>query len=184
MAPRLPQPRPAQLRDRDGGRRLPDGVQQRRRRRELRRHHKIFLVELTQTRRGEVMGLLKVPNSSQRHVGPTSDQMVTKLLPLKSELALNLSTDGQFVSFMGESGAGRAMDASNSNTPFVIDPTTPGARAGLPRRGRGGRARQFPLHQDQRLSFARLKDDLLPSRLVLPGTHILLGADHRQPGRR
>jgi hypothetical protein len=43
----------------------------------------------------------------------------------KSELALNLSTDGQFVTFMGYLAPVGAIDVSNSNTPFVIDPTNP-----------------------------------------------------------
>ena len=44
----------------------------------------------------------------------------------KSELALNLSTDGTEVTFMGYVGAGvNALDASNSNTLGVFDPTNP-----------------------------------------------------------
>jgi hypothetical protein len=43
----------------------------------------------------------------------------------KSELALNLSTDGQDVTFMGYQAPVAALDVSNSNTPMVIDPTNP-----------------------------------------------------------
>ena len=43
----------------------------------------------------------------------------------KSELALNLSTDGQEVSFMGYLAPVDAIDVSNSNTPGVNDPTNP-----------------------------------------------------------
>jgi hypothetical protein len=43
----------------------------------------------------------------------------------KSELALNLSTDGQLVSFMGYLAPLGALDVSNSNTPFVFDSTNP-----------------------------------------------------------
>ena len=43
----------------------------------------------------------------------------------KSELALNLSTDGQYVTFMGYHAPVGAVDVSNSNTPGVIDPTNP-----------------------------------------------------------
>jgi len=43
----------------------------------------------------------------------------------KSELALNLSTDGQDITFMGYQAPVRAIDVSNSNTPAVIDPTNP-----------------------------------------------------------
>jgi hypothetical protein len=83
---------------------------------------KIFLDQLT--RRGELVGSLQVPNSGQHNVGPNADQMVTSFSS-KSELALNLSTDGQFVSFMGYLAPVGALDVSNSNTPFVIDLTNP-----------------------------------------------------------
>jgi len=83
---------------------------------------KIFLDELT--RSGEFVRSLEVPNSSQPDVGPNSDQMVTSFSS-KSELALNLSTDGQLVSFMGYLAPVGALDVSNSNTPFVIDATNP-----------------------------------------------------------
>jgi hypothetical protein len=43
----------------------------------------------------------------------------------KSEVALNLSTDKRFVTFMGYLAPIDALDVSNSNTPFVIDPTNP-----------------------------------------------------------
>jgi hypothetical protein len=43
----------------------------------------------------------------------------------KSEVALNLSTDGQFVTVMGYLSALDALDVSNSNTPGVVDPTNP-----------------------------------------------------------
>jgi hypothetical protein len=40
----------------------------------------------------------------------------------KSELALNLSPEGNYVSFMGYDAQPGAIDASNANTPGVIDP--------------------------------------------------------------
>jgi len=43
----------------------------------------------------------------------------------KSELALNLSTDGRRVTFMGYLAPIGAIDVSNSNTPLVVDPTNP-----------------------------------------------------------
>src|SRR5208282_1633884 len=43
----------------------------------------------------------------------------------KSELALNLSTDGKTVSFVGYIAKPGTLDVSNSNTPGVIDPTNP-----------------------------------------------------------
>jgi hypothetical protein len=83
---------------------------------------KIFLDELT--RSGEFVRSLEVPNSAQHNIGPNSDQMVTSFSS-KSELALNLSTDGQFVSFMGYLAPVGAIDVSNTNTPFVVDPSDP-----------------------------------------------------------
>ncbi|HTQ29873.1 MAG TPA: hypothetical protein VMI53_01565 [Opitutaceae bacterium] len=43
----------------------------------------------------------------------------------KSELALNLSTDGSAVTFMGYVSAPNTLDVSNSNTPGHVDPTNP-----------------------------------------------------------
>lgn len=45
--------------------------------------------------------------------------------PSKSELALNLSTSGRFVTFMGYVAQPDQIDMSNSSTPAVIDPTNP-----------------------------------------------------------
>ena len=55
---------------------------------------------------------------------PTKDQLVTSF-PSKSELALNLSTDGQYLSFMGYLAPVNAIDVSNSNTPAVFDASNP-----------------------------------------------------------
>ena len=54
---------------------------------------------------------------------PTSD-LVTSFSS-KSELALNLSTNGRYVSFMGYVAPSASLDVSNSNTPGAIDPTNP-----------------------------------------------------------
>jgi hypothetical protein len=43
----------------------------------------------------------------------------------KSELALNDSTSGRAVSFMGYDAPVSAIDVSNSNTPLAPDPTNP-----------------------------------------------------------
>jgi len=83
---------------------------------------KIFIDEIT--RSGRFIRTLEVPNSTGRHIGPNSDQMVTSFSS-KSELALNLSTDKRVVSFMGYLAPVGAIDVSNSNTPFVVDPTNP-----------------------------------------------------------
>src|SRR5262249_428202 len=67
---------------------------------------------------------LEVANSSQNGVPPTKDQMVTSFSS-KSEVALNLSTDGSYLTFMGYLAPINAIDVSNSNTPAVFDPTNP-----------------------------------------------------------
>lgn len=54
---------------------------------------------------------------------PTSD--VTTSFSSKSELAINFSSDGQELSFLGYNAAPGALDASNSSTPGVPDPTNP-----------------------------------------------------------
>jgi hypothetical protein len=83
---------------------------------------KIILDQLTPF--GWWISSLEVPNSSQRHVSPSSDQMVSSFSS-KSEVALNLSTDKRFVTFMGYLSPVDAIDVSNSNTPFVVDSTNP-----------------------------------------------------------
>ena len=83
---------------------------------------KIILDQLTPS--GIPINSLEVPNSSQRGIRSTSDQMVTSFSS-KSELALNSSTDGRSVSFMGYLAPIDTLDVSNSNTPGVVDPTNP-----------------------------------------------------------
>jgi hypothetical protein len=56
------------------------------------------------------------PAEPVRRVAPTKDQMVGGFSS-KSEVALNLSTDGQHLIFMGYLGPIDALDISNSNTP-------------------------------------------------------------------
>jgi hypothetical protein len=78
----------------------------------------IFLDNITTD--GERIGTLEIP----------SDQIVTSFSS-KSELALNRSTDGKSITFVGyRGGAGfvtspNQLDVSNSNTPGVVDPTNP-----------------------------------------------------------
>lgn len=83
---------------------------------------KIFLDQITPA--GFLLDSLEVPNSSLRFVGSESNQLVTSFSS-KSEIALNLSTDGKFLTFMGYVAPINTIDASNSNTPAVIDPTNP-----------------------------------------------------------
>ena len=72
---------------------------------------------------GSFVNSLDVPNSSQPWVRH-GDQMVTSFSS-KSELALNLSTDGRYVTFMGYVAPIGAVDVSNANTPGVIDSSNP-----------------------------------------------------------
>jgi hypothetical protein len=69
----------------------------------------VFLDELTPW--GQHVATIPVP----------TDQFVTSFSS-KSELALNLSPEGRYVSFMGYDAAAGGIDVSNANTPGVIDP--------------------------------------------------------------
>jgi hypothetical protein len=77
---------------------------------------KILLDQITQT--GVLVNTLEVPNSSDSGITPGSDQMVTSFSS-KSEIALNLSTSGNFLTFMGYLAPVGAIDLSNSNTVFL-----------------------------------------------------------------
>ena len=83
---------------------------------------KIFLDQITPF--GWVLSTTEVPNSSQNGVPPTKDQIVTSFSS-KSELALNLSIDGDALTFMGYLAPVGAIDISNSNTPAVFDASNP-----------------------------------------------------------
>jgi hypothetical protein len=83
---------------------------------------KIFLDQITPF--GFLLNSLEVPNSSQRGATTGSNQLVTSFSS-KSEMALHLSTDGQFLTFMGYVAPVDTIDASNSNTPGAVDPTNP-----------------------------------------------------------
>jgi hypothetical protein len=82
----------------------------------------VFLDQLTPS--GRLVSTLRVPDGSQAGSGPDGDHMVTSFSS-KSELALNLSTNGQYVTFMGYLAKPDTLDVSNANTPGVIDPTNP-----------------------------------------------------------
>lgn len=78
----------------------------------------IFLDDITSD--GRLLGTLPIP----------SDQIVTSFSS-KSELAVNLATDGKSITFGGYRGGPgfvtgpNQLDVSNSNTPGVVDPTNP-----------------------------------------------------------
>jgi hypothetical protein len=80
----------------------------------------IFLDQITPA--GALVRTLEVPNSLNG--AGAQGQLVTSFSS-KSELALNLSTDGRFLTFMGYVAPVNTVDASNSNTPGAIDPTNP-----------------------------------------------------------
>lgn len=83
---------------------------------------RIFLDQMTPW--GWPINTLEVPNSLDREIGPNSDQLVTSFSS-KSELGLHLSTDGNYLTFMGYVAPVNAIDVSNSNTPLVVDLTNP-----------------------------------------------------------
>ena len=82
---------------------------------------RIFLDEMTPF--GWVIDTLKVPSKPTRR-GSSADHLVTSFSS-KSELALNLSNDGRFITFMGYVAPIDALDVSNSNTPGAVDSTNP-----------------------------------------------------------
>lgn len=58
---------------------------------------------------------------------------ITTSFPSKSELALNFSTDGGTLSFVGYRAASNSIDVSNSNTPNHVDPTNTDTAPATPR---------------------------------------------------
>jgi hypothetical protein len=82
----------------------------------------IYLDEMTPL--GAVVRTVEVPNSLKEEVGKESNQLVTSFSS-KSELALHLSSDSKYLTFMGYVAPVNAIDASNSNTPGVVDQTNP-----------------------------------------------------------
>ena len=82
---------------------------------------KILLDQMTPF--GWVINTLEVPSQPLRR-GSGADHLVTSFSS-KSELALNLSNDGRFVTFMGYVAPVDTIDVSNSNTPLAVDLTNP-----------------------------------------------------------
>ena len=77
----------------------------------------IFLDQITPS--GALVNTLAVPD------GAKGGNHIVTSFSSKSEIALNLSTSGKQLSFMGYLADPNAIDVSNSNTPTVFDPTTP-----------------------------------------------------------
>jgi hypothetical protein len=86
---------------------------------------KILLDQLEPS--GRFVNSLEVAlQDSDRRDQPAGNQVLTSFSS-KSEIALNLSTDGRVVTFMGYLAPLDALDVSNSNTPTPteVDPTNP-----------------------------------------------------------
>lgn len=83
---------------------------------------RIFLDDITPS--GHVINSLEVPNSLDRWITGTSNQLVTSFSS-KSELGLHVSTDGQYLTFMGYLAPVNTLDVSNSNTLGAFDGTNP-----------------------------------------------------------
>lgn len=83
---------------------------------------RIYLDQITPF--GWLINSMEVPNSLDRGVKSSSNQLVTSFSS-KSEVALNLSTDKRYLTFMGYVAPVNAIDVSNSNTPGAPDPTDP-----------------------------------------------------------
>lgn len=82
----------------------------------------IYLDQITPN--GWLINSIEVPNSLNRDPWSNGNQLVTSFSS-KSELALNLSTSGQYLTFIDYVAPINAIDASNSNTPAAVDPTNP-----------------------------------------------------------
>ncbi len=85
----------------------------------------IFLDQITPN--GHLVSVLRVPDG-QGWGGAAASHVVTSFSS-KSELALNLSTNGRDLTFMGYDAVPNTADVSNANTPGAIDPTNPVAGA-------------------------------------------------------
>ncbi len=82
---------------------------------------RIYLDEMTPF--GWMIDTLEVPHRPAPR-GASADHLVTSFSS-KSELSLNLSNDGRFITFMGYVAPINTLDVSNSNTPGALDPTNP-----------------------------------------------------------
>ncbi|RUL66852.1 hypothetical protein EKH79_02220 [Dyella dinghuensis] len=81
---------------------------------------RIYLDQLTPN--GWLIDSLEVPNSLRP--AAREGQLVTSFSS-KSELGLHLSMDGKYLTFMGYVAPVNFIDASNGDTPAVVDPTNP-----------------------------------------------------------
>jgi hypothetical protein len=86
----------------------------------------IYLDQLTS--RGVPVDTIAVPTGDPGAAGRGHDLLMSSFSS-KSEMALNLSTGGSAVTFMGYVAPANTLDASNGNTPGVLDPTNPDAQS-------------------------------------------------------
>jgi hypothetical protein len=82
----------------------------------------VFLDQVTPS--GQLVSTINVPDGTTAPDGHSGDFLTTSFSS-KSELALNQSTNGQYVTFMGYLATPGTVDVSNANTPGVNDPTNP-----------------------------------------------------------
>ncbi len=83
----------------------------------------IFLEQLTPS--GQQVNTLWVPTPGGSGRNDDSQDGMVSSFSSKSELALNLSASGRYVTFMGYMTRPNAIDVSDSNTPGDVDPTNP-----------------------------------------------------------
>ncbi len=81
----------------------------------------IFLDQITPD--GHLINTLHAPDGTGP--GGSSAIKIVTSFSSKSELALNLSTNGQDITFAGYDAVPNSVDTSNANTPGDIDPTNP-----------------------------------------------------------
>jgi hypothetical protein len=80
----------------------------------------VYLDQLTPS--GHLVNTLPIPDGAG--TGGAGGYLSTSFSS-KSELALNLSTSGRYLTFMGYAAKPNMIDVSNANTPGDIDPTNP-----------------------------------------------------------
>ncbi|MFD0634967.1 hypothetical protein ACFQ9X_28970 [Catenulispora yoronensis] len=86
----------------------------------------IYLDQITPS--GAPVSTIAVPNGTPGASSRGHDLLMGSFSS-KSELALNLSSGGSAVTFMGYVTPANTLDASNGNTPGVVDPTNPDAQS-------------------------------------------------------
>ncbi|WP_201776484.1 hypothetical protein [Streptacidiphilus carbonis] len=86
----------------------------------------VYLDQLTP--RGTPVDTTAVPTGAPG-ASSVGHDLLTSSFSSKSEMALNLSSSGSAVTFMGYVAPANTLDASNGNTPAVIDPTNPDSQS-------------------------------------------------------